>query len=93
MHLEIICSEDVRIETAKPYLNHLNYAYLGFMYTEINQRGKRVNAKITEVHKDWCAPQDVFVLRLDVSNDNASANNMYEIASFKKHLINMSLNV
>jgi hypothetical protein len=36
INLEIIGSGYARIETAKPYFNHLNYAYLGFMYTKIN---------------------------------------------------------
>ena len=45
MDLEIIRSEDARIETVKPYLNHLNNAYLGFIYTKINLLGKGVNAK------------------------------------------------
>ncbi|MFV8270837.1 GNAT family N-acetyltransferase [Flavobacterium sp. GT2N3] len=91
MDLEIIGSGYARIETAKPYLNHLNYAYLGFMYTKINHRGKGVNAKIIEALKEWCILQDVFELRLDVYNDNASAIKAYEKAGFKKHLINMRM--
>ena len=88
---ELIGSGYARIETAKPYLNHLNYAYLGFMYTVANHRGKGVNAKIIEALKKWCNLQDVFEMRLDVYNDNTSAIKAYEKAGFKKHLINMRM--
>ncbi len=88
---ELIGSGYARIEVAKPYLNHLNYAYLGFMYTVANHRGKGVNAKIIEALKKWCILQDVFEMRLDVYNDNTSAIKAYEKVGFKKHLINMRL--
>ncbi len=89
--LEIIGSGYAQIEIAKPYLNHLNYAYLGFMYTVANHRGKGVNAKIIEALKKWCALQDVFEMRLDVYNDNTSAIKAYEKVGFKKHLVNMRM--
>lgn len=88
---ELIGSGYARIATAKPYLNHLNYAYLGFMYTVANHRGKGVNAKIIEALKKWCTLQDVFEIRLDVYNDNTSAIKAYEKVGFKKHLINMRM--
>lgn len=88
---KIIGSGYARITNAKPYLNHLNYAYLGFMYTDPNHRGKGVNAKIIEALKKWCNIQDIFEIRLDVYNDNASAIKAYERAGFKKHLINMRM--
>lgn len=89
--LELIGSGYARIEVAKPYLNHLNYAYFGFMYTVANHRGKGVNAKIIEALKKWCILQDVFEMRLDVYNDNTSAIKAYEKVGFKKHLINMRM--
>ena len=89
--LELIGSGYARIEAAKPYLNHLNYAYLGFMYTVANHRGKGVNAKIIEALKKWCILQDVFEMRLDVYNDNTSAIKAYEKVGLKKHLINMRM--
>ena len=88
---EIVSSGYARIVTAKPYLNHLNYAYLGFMYTVANHRGKGVNAKIIEALKKWCTLQYVFEMRLDVYNDNISAIKAYEKVGFKKHLINMRM--
>jgi ribosomal protein S18 acetylase RimI-like enzyme len=88
---ELVGSGYARIETAKHYLNHPNYAYLGFMYTDANHRGRGVNAKIIEALKNWCTLQDVFEIRLDVYNDNTSAIKAYEKAGFKKHLINMRM--
>jgi GNAT superfamily N-acetyltransferase len=88
---EIIGSGYARIENAKPYLKHKTYAYLGFMFTHSNHRGKGVNAKIIETLKEWCRSHDVSELRLDVYNDNTSAVKAYEKVGFKKHLINMRL--
>ena len=88
---EIVGSGYARIETAKPYLNHLNYAYLGFMYTDANYRGKEINARIIQALKEWCNVQNVFELRLDVYNDNISAIRAYEKSGFKKYLSNMRM--
>ena len=89
--LEIVGSGYARIAAPKPYLNHDTYAYLGFMYTDMNYRGLGVNSKIIESLKDWCRSKNVFELRLDVYNDNASAIKAYEKVGFKKHLINMRI--
>lgn len=88
---ELIASGYARIETAKPYLNHVNYAYLGFMYTKPLHRGKGVNAKIIEALKEWCYLQGVSEIRLDVYSDNSAAIKAYEKVGFKKHLINMRM--
>ena len=88
---EIIGSGYARLEAAKPYLNHKTYAYLGFMYTDPNHRGKGVNSRIIEALKDWCRSKDIFELRLDVYNDNAPAIKAYEKVGFKKYLINMRM--
>ncbi len=88
---KIIASGYARIEKAKPYLNHENYAYLGFMFTDATHRGKGVNAKIIEILKIWCLTQHITELRLDVYNDNPSAVKAYEKVGFKKHLINMRM--
>jgi GNAT superfamily N-acetyltransferase len=90
---EIIGSGYARIETAKPYLKHDNYAYLGFMYTDPKHRGKGVNAKIIEELKEWCRSRKITELRLDVYNDNPSAIRAYEKVGFKKHLLNMRVQI
>ncbi|TDE04609.1 GNAT family N-acetyltransferase [Flavobacterium hiemivividum] len=87
----IVGSGYARIEAAKPYLKHSNYAYLGFMYTDPKHRGKGVNAKIIEALKEWCRSHDITELRLDVYSDNPSAIRAYEKVGFKKHLLNMRI--
>ncbi|PWA09977.1 GNAT family N-acetyltransferase [Flavobacterium laiguense] len=88
---QIIGSGYARIEDAKPYLNHKLYAYMGFMFTHPDHRGKGVNAQIIESLTTWVRSQDVFEMRLDVYNDNPSAIKAYEKVGFKKHLINMRI--
>jgi GNAT superfamily N-acetyltransferase len=90
---KVIGSGYARIAAAKPYLNHETYAYLGFMFTDVNYRGLGVNSKIIEALKDWCRSQNVFELRLDVYNENASAIKAYEKVGFRKHLINMRIGI
>jgi GNAT superfamily N-acetyltransferase len=60
-----LCSD----RNPKPHLNHENYAYLGFMYTDPRHRGKGVNAVIIAL-KEWCRSQNITELRLDVYHDN-----------------------
>jgi GNAT superfamily N-acetyltransferase len=88
---QIIGSGYARIENAKPYLNHKLYAYLGFMFTHADHRGKGVNTLIIEALTNWVRSKDIFEMRLDVYNDNPSAIKAYEKAGFKNHLINMRL--
>jgi RimJ/RimL family protein N-acetyltransferase len=87
----IIGSGYARVATAKPYLNHDSYAYLGFMFTDPKYRGKGVNSKIIEALKNWCSSLEIYELRLDVYNDNPAAIKAYEKVGFKKHLINMRI--
>ena len=88
---QIIGSGYARIEDAKPYLNHKLYAYLGFMFTHPEHRGKGVNNLIIEALTNWVRSNNIFEMRLDVYNDNPSAIRAYEKVGFKKHLINMRL--
>jgi GNAT superfamily N-acetyltransferase len=85
----IVGSGYSRIATAKPYLNHENYAYLGFMFTHPEYRGQGVNSKIIEELKNWCKSLGIHELRLDVYSGNPSAIKAYEKVGFNKHLINM----
>jgi GNAT superfamily N-acetyltransferase len=59
------------------------------MYTDPQHRGKGVNALIIGALKEWSRSQKITELRLDVYTDNASAINAYEKVGFKKHLLNM----
>jgi GNAT superfamily N-acetyltransferase len=86
---ELIGSGYARIEDAKPYLVHSQHAYLGFMYTVPEHRGKGVNKKIIEALKEWSVSKGITELTLDVYQENESAIKAYEKIGFVKHLVNM----
>jgi ribosomal protein S18 acetylase RimI-like enzyme len=78
-----------RIATAKPYLRHRMYGYLGFMYTLEAYRGKGINRMIIEGLTAWSQARGITELRLDVYHDNESAIKAYEKVGFLKHMIEM----
>lgn len=78
-------------KTARPYLNHETYAYLGFMYTLPEFRGKGVNALIINELKKWSYDMGYNEIRLTVYNDNEPALRAYEKVGFKKHIVEMRL--
>jgi ribosomal protein S18 acetylase RimI-like enzyme len=88
---EIIGSGYARIETAKAYLAHQQYAYLGFMYVDPSHRGQGVNKKIVEALKQWSIEQNITELRLEVYNNNLAAIKAYEKVGFTRHLIEMRM--
>lgn len=77
---------------ARPYLNHATYAYLGFMFTLAEYRGKGINAMVTESLKNWAFSKGLKEVRLTVYNDNEPALRAYEKVGFKRHIIEMRLN-
>jgi RimJ/RimL family protein N-acetyltransferase len=88
---ELIGSGYARIENAKPYLQHGQHAYLGFMYVVPAHRGKGVNQMIIETLAAWSKARNITELRLDVYNDNEAAIRAYERSGFIKHMINMRM--
>ncbi|MEN8788448.1 MAG: GNAT family N-acetyltransferase [Flavobacteriaceae bacterium] len=76
---------------ARSYLDHENYAYLGFMYTIPEFRGKGVNLMIIDSLSDWASKKGLSELRLTVYDENQPAIRAYEKAGFKKHIIEMRL--
>lgn len=90
---ELIASVYVSIKAAKPYLKHDYFAYLGFMYVKPAYRGRGINRKIIEETKNWASKKGIKEVRLDVYEDNYSAVRAYEKAGFKKHLVNMRIEI
>jgi len=97
-HIELLVAEInhelvgcgyVRIENAKPYLQHTQHGYMGFMYVKPGHRGKGINGKIMEALKTWSAGQGVTELRLEVYCLNESAIKAYEKIGFTRHMIEM----
>ncbi len=76
---------------ARHYLDHETYAYLGFMYTDPNYRGKGINGAIISRLQQWAKELGLLELRLTVYEDNEPAIRAYEKVGFKKHIIEMRL--
>jgi len=76
---------------ARHYLNHEFYAYMGFMFTLPEYRGRGVNTKIIERLKLWSDSKGLKEIRLTVYDENHAAIRAYEKVGFKKHIIEMRL--
>ena len=76
---------------ARPYLSHDTYAYLGFMFTLPNYRGRGINKLVIDRLKEWAYSQELYEIRLTVYSDNAAAIRAYVKAGFKSHMITMRI--
>jgi len=85
----IVGSGYARIETAKPFLQYEQYAYLGFMYVLPEHRGKGINRMIIDALATWAAGKNMTELRLEVYQNNTAAIAAYEKVGFQKLLIEM----
>lgn len=90
---EIVASGYAQIKIDKPYLKHKQQGYLGFMFVSQKHRGNQLNKLIVDELLKWCKSRGVFEIRLDVYDENIPALKAYEKAGFKKHLINMRLDI
>ena len=90
---EIVGSGYARIEDSKPYLKHQQHAYLGFMFVRPDYRGKGVNQKVIEALQEWAITQNITEFRLEVYHDNLPAIRAYEKIGFKKHMIEMRMEI
>jgi GNAT superfamily N-acetyltransferase len=99
-HIEVLVAEFqdqligcgyARIEKAKPYLKHDHYAYLAYMYVIPEHRRRGVNKLIIDGLKEWSRNQGMSELRLNVYIDNQHAIDAYEKSGFKKHVLEMRM--
>ena len=88
---QIVASGYALTKTARNYLDHSTYSYLGFMYTKPEYRGKGINGKIVEMLKEWSLSKGLFEIRLTVYHDNVGAIKAYEKTGFKSHLHEMRI--
>jgi GNAT superfamily N-acetyltransferase len=86
---EVVASGYARIEPGKPYLKHVRYGYLGFMFVKESHRGKGINKLIVDGLQDWCISKNITEIRLDVYAENPGAIKAYEKAGFKSFMMNM----
>ncbi|MDB4273803.1 GNAT family N-acetyltransferase [Algibacter sp.] len=90
---EIVASGYAKIKTDRHYLKHKKQGYLGFMYVSEDHRGKQLNKYIIDALMQWCKSRNIFEIRLDVYDDNIPALSAYQKVGFKKHMINMRLDI
>ncbi|WP_222983537.1 GNAT family N-acetyltransferase [Flagellimonas meishanensis] len=77
--------------SARHYLDHEYYSYLGFMYTHPEFRGEGINGLIMERLLEWSKQRGLEEVRLTVYEDNIPAIKAYEKVGFKKHIVEMRL--
>jgi len=88
---KLIASGYARIEKAKPYLDHEDYAYLGFMYVDPAYRSQGINGKIIDALKKWSLEKNITELRLQVYDENVSAIKAYTRAGFSRYMLIMRM--
>ena len=89
----IVSSGYAKIKEDRHYLKHSKIGYLGFMFVPEDHRGKGLNKLIVVALLKWCKERNIFEVRLDVYDENPSAIRAYEKVGFKKHMINMRLDI
>jgi len=88
---QIVSSGYAYAKAARTYLDHKEYAYLGFMYTKPEFRGKGINKNIVDTLKNWAREHNLPEVRLTVYGENLPAIKAYEKAGFKSHINEMRL--
>lgn len=87
----IVSSGYATTKSARPYLDHSVYAYLGFMYTLQEFRGRGINQRIVKRLVAWAHAKGLKEIRLTVYEENLPAIRAYEKSGFYKHLIEMRI--
>nr|WP_321232314.1 GNAT family N-acetyltransferase [uncultured Psychroserpens sp.] len=90
---ELVASGYAKIIPDRPYLKHDFQGYLGFMFVPKKHRGNGYNKLVLDALLKWCKSRNIYEIRLDVYDTNPAAIRAYEKAGFKKHLINMRLDI
>lgn len=90
---ELVASGYAKIRPDRVYLKHDQHAYLGFMFVPEKHRGNGYNKLIVDALLQWSKEKNIQEIRLNVYDSNPSAIRAYEKAGFKKHLINMRMDI
>ncbi len=90
---EIIGSGYVKIKAAKPYLDHDQFGYIGFMFVKEQHRGKGINKMVNDALVNWTKDQGLNEIRLEVYDENNSAIRAYEKAGYSKNLVEMRMRI
>ncbi|WP_108808365.1 GNAT family N-acetyltransferase [Aquimarina spinulae] len=90
---EIVGSGYGQIRDRKNFFKQKQLGYIGFMYVKDQHRGKGVSQEIIKYLCDWFASKNLEEIRLTVYDQNPRAIRAYEKVGFKKHLIEMRVNL
>ncbi|MFC6102443.1 GNAT family N-acetyltransferase [Olivibacter domesticus] len=90
---KLIGSGYIRIMNAKNHFRNRKFGYLGFMYVLADYRGMGVNKKIMDVLIHWGTEQGLTEFKLNVYQENETAIRAYEKIGFKKHMIEMRMDL
>lgn len=90
---EIVGSGYGQIRDRKEFFKQKQLGYIGFMYVKEEYRGKGISQKIIQYLYDWFKTEDLEEIRLTVYDKNPRAIKAYEKVGFKKHLIEMRINL
>ncbi|MFT7442537.1 MAG: GNAT superfamily N-acetyltransferase [Maribacter sp.] len=90
---ELVASGYAKIKKDRIYLKHEAHSYLGFMYVPEKHRGNGYNKLIIDALLAWSKTRNINEIRLDVYETNPSAIRAYQKTGFKKHLIQMRLDL
>ena len=86
---KIVACGYAQIRDSSPHHNSAQHAYLGFMYTKSEHRGRGLNQQLIEHLKQWSLQRGVRHFRLDVFSTNSAAISAYKKSGFKPHLLEM----
>ncbi|WP_109299803.1 GNAT family N-acetyltransferase [Aquimarina sp. AU474] len=90
---EIIGSGYGQIRDRQDFFLQKQLGYIGFMYVKEEHRGKGVSQAIITHITNWFSTKDIEEIRLKVYEKNPRAIKAYQKTGFKKHLIEMRLNL
>ncbi|KAA1245544.1 GNAT family N-acetyltransferase [Aquimarina sp. RZ0] len=82
-----------QIRNRKNFFKQNQLGYIGFMYVKEEFRGNGISQLILQFICDWFTSKGIDEIRLRVYDKNPRAIKAYEKAGFKKHLIEMRLNL
>lgn len=90
---ELVASGYALIKEDRAYFRNDKMGYLGFMFVPEEHRGNGYNRVLIQGLFDWCASRGVTEIKLDVYADNEAAIRAYEKVGFKKHLVQMRVDI
>lgn len=89
----LVAAGYARVEAAKPFADHAEYAYLGFMFVAPDHRGQGINARVLGALAALVRARGIHELRLEVYAENAPAIRAYEKYGFAPLLLQMRMEI